>query len=189
MSKRVADIIVQTLQSAGVKCCYVALQETLSAAASGDGMRVDTHALSRKYQNLNANLVHRGPRVHDTQSLSRNLAMNKFSSVAVAVSLSVMITAPALAQAVIHKPGLLAFDHSNRRSHAFIGKLARNREVAMSAMAEAHTSESSAMPLVHGIEGREVAAPPWSFACMNDQGPSECGEPMWVYGSAREVSR
>jgi len=40
-----------------------------------------------------------------------------------------------------------------------------------------------------GLVGREVAAPPWSFACMNDQGPSECGEPMWVYGSAREVSR
>jgi hypothetical protein len=32
-------------------------------------------------------------------------------------------------------------------------------------------------------EGREVAAPPWSFACMNDQGPQQCDEPMWVYGS------
>jgi hypothetical protein len=40
-----------------------------------------------------------------------------------------------------------------------------------------------------GLVGREVPAPPWSFACMNDQGPSECGEPMWVYGSVREVSR
>jgi hypothetical protein len=34
----------------------------------------------------------------------------------------------------------------------------------------------------HGIDGREVAAPPWSAACMTDQGPSVCGEPMWVYG-------
>jgi hypothetical protein len=33
----------------------------------------------------------------------------------------------------------------------------------------------------HGIGGRKVAAPPWSAACMTDQGPSECGEPMWIY--------
>jgi hypothetical protein len=31
--------------------------------------------------------------------------------------------------------------------------------------------------------GRQVAAPPWSFACMTDHGPSACGEPMWVYGN------
>ena len=35
----------------------------------------------------------------------------------------------------------------------------------------------------YGIEGREIAAPPWSAACMTDHGPSECGEPMWIYGS------
>jgi hypothetical protein len=29
----------------------------------------------------------------------------------------------------------------------------------------------------------EAAAPPWSAACMTDHGPSECGEPMWIYGS------
>jgi hypothetical protein len=40
-----------------------------------------------------------------------------------------------------------------------------------------------------GLVGREVLAPPWSFACTNDQGPRECGEPMWVYGSARDISR
>ena len=34
-----------------------------------------------------------------------------------------------------------------------------------------------------GAVGREVPAPPWSAACMTDQGPSACGEPMWVYGS------
>jgi hypothetical protein len=37
-------------------------------------------------------------------------------------------------------------------------------------------------PPAFGGEGRQITAPPWSFACMNDQGPSECGEPMWVYG-------
>jgi hypothetical protein len=32
-------------------------------------------------------------------------------------------------------------------------------------------------------EGREIAAPPWSFACINGQGPRQCDEPMWVYGN------
>jgi hypothetical protein len=39
------------------------------------------------------------------------------------------------------------------------------------------------------VIGREVPAPPWSFACMNDQGPRECGEPMWVYGSPATGAR
>ena len=33
------------------------------------------------------------------------------------------------------------------------------------------------------IVAREIATPAWSFACMNDQGPQQCEEPMWVYGS------
>ena len=41
----------------------------------------------------------------------------------------------------------------------------------------------------YGIEGREILAPPWSFACMTDHGPSECDEPMWVYGTPAQVSR
>jgi hypothetical protein len=40
----------------------------------------------------------------------------------------------------------------------------------------------AAQPQAYGVEGREVVAPPWSAACMSDQGPRECGEPMWVYG-------
>jgi hypothetical protein len=39
------------------------------------------------------------------------------------------------------------------------------------------------------IEGRQIAAPPWSTACMTDQGPSECGEPTWIYGSRGEITR
>src|SRR5260370_36427782 len=109
--------------------------------------------------------------------------MNKVLGVAVAVVLSLVIAAPALAQAVIHKPGAYAFDHPNRRSHAFTSKLARNREPAMSAMARTRTNESIALPLVHGIEGPEVAAPPWSAACTTGQGRSECGDPMWIYSS------
>ena len=40
----------------------------------------------------------------------------------------------------------------------------------------------AAHPQAYWTEGREVVAPPWSFACSSDQGPRECGEPMWVYG-------
>jgi hypothetical protein len=40
-----------------------------------------------------------------------------------------------------------------------------------------------------GIEGREIAAPPWSFACVNDTGPQQCDEPMWVYGSPDYVAQ
>jgi hypothetical protein len=39
------------------------------------------------------------------------------------------------------------------------------------------------VPLPNWSGGRQVAAPPWSFACMTDHGPSPCGEPMWVYGN------
>jgi hypothetical protein len=34
-----------------------------------------------------------------------------------------------------------------------------------------------------GIVGHEIVAPLWSAACMTDHGPSDCGEPMWIYGS------
>lgn len=39
------------------------------------------------------------------------------------------------------------------------------------------------------IVGREIAAPPWSFACINDQGPRQCDEPMWAYGSPDYLAR
>jgi hypothetical protein len=62
--------------------------------------------------------------------------------------------------------------------------------LAISATAQARTHQNSAPPKAYGSEwGREVAAPPWSAACMTDHGPSQCGEPMWVYGSPQAVSR
>jgi hypothetical protein len=61
--------------------------------------------------------------------------------------------------------------------------------LAMSAAAEAKTFQHTAPPQAYGIEGREVAAPPWSAACMTDHGPSRCGEPMWVYGSPGALAR
>jgi hypothetical protein len=60
--------------------------------------------------------------------------------------------------------------------------------LAMSAGAQARGNESGARPRTYEA-GREVAAPPWSAACMTDQGPTQCGEPMWVYGSPAAVSR
>jgi hypothetical protein len=61
--------------------------------------------------------------------------------------------------------------------------------LAMPAIAQARTTEHSAQSQMIGSEGREVAAPPWSAACMTDHGPTECDEPMWVYGSPRALSR
>jgi hypothetical protein len=61
--------------------------------------------------------------------------------------------------------------------------------LAIPATAQARTSESSARPQAQETAGREVAAPSWSAACMTDHGPTQCGEPMWVYGSDRALSR
>ena len=61
--------------------------------------------------------------------------------------------------------------------------------IAMSATAQAKTNEHGALPQAYASEGREGAAPSWSAACMSDHGPSECDEPMWVYGSPRALSR
>ena len=52
--------------------------------------------------------------------------------------------------------------------------------LAMSA--QARNNETSALPQVYATGGREVAAPSWSAACMTDHGPSQCDEPMWIYG-------
>jgi hypothetical protein len=49
--------------------------------------------------------------------------------------------------------------------------------------ARERSHKRSAPAQTNEIVGREVAAPPWSAACMTDHGPSECGEPMWIYGN------
>jgi hypothetical protein len=61
--------------------------------------------------------------------------------------------------------------------------------LAMSAIAQARTNEHRSLPQAFGSEGREVAAPPWSAACMTDHGPSQCDEPMWIYGSPSALAR
>ena len=61
--------------------------------------------------------------------------------------------------------------------------------LATPAMAQERTNRNGERAQAHRIEGREVAAPPWSAACMTDQGPSECGEPMWIYGNIDILAR
>jgi hypothetical protein len=61
--------------------------------------------------------------------------------------------------------------------------------LATPTMAHERTNKSGAKAQAQRIEGREVAAPPWSAACMTDHGPSECGEPMWIYGSSDALAR
>ena len=63
---------------------------------------------------------------------------------------------------------------------------------ATQATAHAHTNgdrahvgiQLSSRPLGYGPEGHEIIAPPWSAACMTDQGPTRCGEHMWSYGGS-----
>jgi hypothetical protein len=71
----------------------------------------------------------------------------------------------------------------------FLAALLLVPSLAMSVTAQARTNKSSGLPPAYGIVGREVAAPPWSFACVNDQGLRQCDEPMWVYGSPGYVAR
>ena len=61
--------------------------------------------------------------------------------------------------------------------------------LAAPATAQERAHKRSARPQTQAIEGREVAAPPWSAACMTDHGPSECGEPMWIYGPRSEIAQ
>jgi hypothetical protein len=45
---------------------------------------------------------------------------------------------------------------------------------------------SLALPPAFGGQGRQIAEPPWSAACMTDHGPSYCGEPVWIYGAPEQ---
>jgi hypothetical protein len=69
----------------------------------------------------------------------------------------------------------------------FLAALLLVPSLAAPAMVQARTQDGSIPP--RAIEGREVAAPSWSAACMTDHGPSQCDEPMWVYGSPGRIAR
>ncbi len=61
--------------------------------------------------------------------------------------------------------------------------------LATSATARPRIDHVAARAHPNVIEGRQIAAPPWSAACATDQGPRECGEPMWIYGTHSEIAR
>jgi hypothetical protein len=71
----------------------------------------------------------------------------------------------------------------------FLAALLLVPSLSTPARVQARAHDSSIPRRAFGIESREVAAPSWSAACMTDHGPSQCGEPMWVYGSSGTVSR
>jgi hypothetical protein len=60
--------------------------------------------------------------------------------------------------------------------------------LAAPGIARERSHQRIARAQTNGIVGREVAAPPWSAACMTDHGPSECGEPMWVYDTREAIA-
>ena len=68
----------------------------------------------------------------------------------------------------------------------FLAALLLVPSLAAPAMVQART-QGSIPP--RAIVGREVAAPSWSAACMTNHGPSQCDEPMWVYGSPARIAR
>lgn len=47
------------------------------------------------------------------------------------------------------------------------------------AQAGSHRPRDAAIGAVTCHQGE---APPWSFACIKDSGPTECREPMWICG-------
>jgi len=59
--------------------------------------------------------------------------------------------------------------------------LAKSTKALIAALVLASTSLAFvADASARGYQGK---APPWSFACIKDSGPTECGEPMWIYGN------
>jgi hypothetical protein len=70
-----------------------------------------------------------------------------------------------------------------------VAALLLTSSLATPAMAQERIHKSGARTQAYATGGHEVAAPSWSAACMTDHGPSECGEPMWIYGSSGAQTR
>jgi hypothetical protein len=62
---------------------------------------------------------------------------------------------------------------------------AKIRPAALVVGLMALSAATGAAQAASAIQGRQVPAPPWSFACTTDHGHSNCGEPIWVYVNAR----
>jgi hypothetical protein len=71
----------------------------------------------------------------------------------------------------------------------FLAVLLLLPSLATAATLQGRRHRGNIPPHAFGIEGREVAAPPWSAACMTGHGPTQCDEPMWVYGSSDTLAQ
>src|ERR1700730_15273844 len=71
----------------------------------------------------------------------------------------------------------------------FLAALLLVSSLTMPATAQARTNESGVRPQTERMDGREVAPPPWTAACMPDHGQSQCDEPMWIYDSRGALAR
>ncbi|WJR80797.1 hypothetical protein [Bradyrhizobium sp. NP1] len=76
-----------------------------------------------------------------------------------------------------------------KTSFSFATLLVTSMLLAVSFIGPASAREAVGTFNTPSETGREVAAPSWSAACMTDQGPSKCDQPVWVYGSPAAVSR
>ena len=85
--------------------------------------------------------------------------------------------------------GMSTIKDSNDEDLISSGSAMLAPSLATSTTARARINNIAARAYSNAIEGRQIAAPPWSAACMTDHGPSECDEPMWIYGSRSEIAR
>ena len=51
--------------------------------------------------------------------------------------------------------------------------------MATAGAAQADLRRSHDAP-IEAVKCYQGEAPPWSFACIKDSGPTECREPMWI---------
>jgi hypothetical protein len=54
-------------------------------------------------------------------------------------------------------------------------------------LAHASTQDRNIPLQSFGNEGREIIASPSSADCMTDNGPTQCGEPIWIHGSPGDL--
>jgi hypothetical protein len=114
--------------------------------------------------------------------------MPKFALLGVVAILSTAIGTPSPAEAAIELSAYVSSHQDGTLGVASTSAQRREITVVGGGMVDVTASAPSIPSSKRGLEGRQIAAPPWSAACMNDQGPRECGEPMWIYGSRSEVA-
>ena len=54
---------------------------------------------------------------------------------------------------------------------------------AVTALVLAAASSAAVSKPRSASAGYQGEAPSWSFACIKDSGPTDCGEPIWIYGN------